>query len=273
MADDEVRVQIPSDDGPAPAKDLDRAIAEERRRAEEANRRAAQYRAEAAQARQYVAQQQAANVANGIDAVRAEAESAKRDFEEAMNMGAFDRAAECQATIAAAEVRAQRLQEHQAYLQSAPQQPRTTGDPVEDYISQRSGPTQSWLRAHREWVTDPRKNAKLTSAHYAAVAEGLTPDTDQYFAAVESRLGLRRDAKGEGAYKPNDPRTHVRSDGAIHLTHGEAERATDGSLTWQKHDVKAGRCDPSQVGEPIGHREYAPRKRELLRAGAYNRLD
>jgi hypothetical protein len=46
------------------------------------------------------------------------------------------------------------------------------------------------LRANPDYVTDPRKNAKLNAAHHDAVAEGHAPSSDGYLAHIERFVGL-----------------------------------------------------------------------------------
>jgi HlyD family secretion protein len=65
---------------------------------------------------------------------------------------------------------------------------------IEGFINSRTEPTAKWLRQHREWITDPRKNAKLMAAHFDAIAQGIAVDTPEYFEHVETYLGLRGDA-------------------------------------------------------------------------------
>jgi hypothetical protein len=47
-----------------------------------------------------------------------------------------------------------------------------------------------WLRQNKEHVNDPRKINRMFRAHEDAVDDGLTPDTPEYFAFVEDRLGI-----------------------------------------------------------------------------------
>ena len=67
----------------------------------------------------------------------------------------------------------------------------------EQAVSRFTARTGAWLRQHPEFVTDPKAQAKVTSAHYAAVADDLKPDTDEYFEYIESRLGLRQEDAGD----------------------------------------------------------------------------
>jgi hypothetical protein len=120
-------------------------------------------------------------------------------------------------------------------------------------------------------IRDPKKFSKLQAAHYDALAEGHAPDSPGYFAAVETRIGLRK-AERKTAFDPNNVRTHIRGN-EVRLTKGEHERSLDGSLVWGRHDLAAGRCTAAQLNEPIGLAEMARRKKILAAQGAYDRLD
>jgi hypothetical protein len=172
-------------------------------------------------------------------------------------------------------------------------------DPVEAFIASRTEPTANWLREHRDWLTDARKSRKLTAADADAQAEGHTPDTPAYFDYVERFLGLKKDDPktesngtanggangsapqkraaappvapvngGGGAHSSGDSRSGV----TVTLTSGEAKAAQDGTLRWGKHDLAAGRIkDAKLVGEPIGVQEFARRKSQMQKAGAYDK--
>jgi hypothetical protein len=168
------------------------------------------------------------------------------------------------------ETRRLALEETAARLNAQPLQPP---DPVEAYCAGRTEPTQKWLREHRDWVVDPTKNARLTSAHYAAVAEGLEPDTDRYFEHVEKAIGLRDGAQGRGnggevTIRKAKPGEAVPA-GAHKMTRGEYESATDGTLKWGYDDPRG----KFKKDDPIGVKEYIRRKQELKRQGRYDKLE
>jgi hypothetical protein len=261
MADTDLRIDIEPDTGAAPAK----GPKEGGRSIEEINAETRRYQQEAANYRAMAAQQRVANLSAAIDVAQTESESAKQAYVQAMDMGDFAAAAAAQEAIAAATVKVQNLEAAERYYQNAPQQP---SDPVEAFAQGRTEASAAWIRQHPDFVRDQRKFVKLQAAHHDALANDLTPDTSAYFEHVERRIGLRKPAP---AYDPNDPRTHVRGS-EVRLTPGESERATDGSITWGRHDLAAGRCKANQVGEPIGHAEFARRKRRMMADGYYDRV-
>jgi hypothetical protein len=79
---------------------------------------------------------------------------------------------------------APKVQARQAPPRQAP------ADPVEAFIATldpRSTRSHDWIRSHPELVQTPRK---LSAAHDLAIADGLTPNTDEYFRSVEQTLRI-----------------------------------------------------------------------------------
>jgi len=76
-------------------------------------------------------------------------------------------------------------------LEAAPKPvPRAPADPVEQFVSQLSPASATWVRAHPEFVRDPHKNRQMIAAHELALARGHKADTPEYFASVEKTLDL-----------------------------------------------------------------------------------
>jgi hypothetical protein len=194
----------------------------------------------------------------------------------ALEAGDFTAVAARQREISQIETRRLDLENTAAQFSAQPRQP---ADPVEAYAQNRTEPTKKWLREHRDWVVDPQKNARLTSAHYAAVAEGLEPDSDRYFEHVEKTIGLRDGGRGRSSgdnesgsdgvtvrkLKAGDPIPH----GAVKLSRGELAAATDGTLRYG-YDDPHGRF---KRDDPIGIREFVRRKQELQKQGRYFKLE
>jgi len=270
----------------------------ERRQRQQAEEAVVHARAETEKARTQVADSEFDRISQGLSAAEAEAEGAATEYGRAMESGDFAAAGKAQRKMANAESRTVLLTERKNYIearrleQSQQEQPRQVqqqADPVEVYIGNRSEPTANWLRNHRDWITDQKKNVKLTAAHWRALDEGLTPDTPEYFEHVETTIGLRTRAeepKTNGGTEPARSRrqtvpvapvtqssSSVSGGGTeVRLTPGEASAATDGTHLWGAHDLKAGRIkDKALVGQPIGHQEMARRKLALQKEGHYDR--
>lgn len=286
-----------------------RREASERREAE-ARRAADKAMREAAEARTESHDSQFDAVTTGLNAAESEASSAEAEYAALMEKGDFVGAAKAQRRMSSAEAKILRFNEAKADLEARKAAPRSedtrgdrprddkgrfvSDDPIEQFISTKTDATAKWLREHRDWVADPKKNAKLTAAHFDAVAEGLTPDTDSYFDHVEKRLGLREEAPKENGNASNGstpppkraaapPVAPVNGGGGAHssgsgngvtitLSAGEARAAQDGTHRWGKHDLAAGRIkDAKLVDQPIGVQEYARRKSLMQKQGAYDK--
>jgi hypothetical protein len=163
---------------------------------------------------------------------------------------------------------------------------------VEAFISSRTSQTQQWLRSHRDYVADQRKFSKLQAAHHDATAEGLVPDSADYFSHIESFLGMRGATNGSGKAVSDSnnvqrqassaPVAPVNGSGGtsssssslrVTLSKVEAAAATDGTHVWGKHDLAAGRIKNAvDIGKPIGTREFARRKHEMIKDGHYDKF-
>jgi hypothetical protein len=277
-----------------------RLAAERREQAERQAREAAEKREQTANSA--VAESQLDTVASGLAAAQTEADAATAAYQAAMEAGDFAAAAKAQRRIANAEAKIVRLDEAKADLEARktapaddagkrrteqatePRQQQT--DPVEAYLAGRTEPTANWLRAHKDWITDPKKNAKLTGAHFDAVGEGLLPDTPEYFSHVETVLGLRKDGTN-GSTNGKTPQKQIRrstvpvapvqaSGGGtngggteVRLSKGEAAAATDGTHVYNYDDPSPQK--KFKKGDPIGIQEFARRKLELTKQGAYDK--
>jgi len=185
-----------------------------------------------------------------------------------------DTDAEIEATkrLSAAEARRNALEMQRGAVE---QMPVSSGDPLEDHLARFTDRTAQWMRKNPEWVTDPRKNAKVTGAHNFAISEGLTPDTDEYFEYVERKIGMKSGGNGgsnrggssqrsSSNIDPHDAATHVRDGGkSVYLTENERKIATDGTLTFSH--------GPNR-GKPLGLQEYSRRKAAMIAEGRYNKL-
>jgi hypothetical protein len=248
-----------------------------RQEAEEAARSA---RTEAQETRQ-------TSLDRGLESAKAASDAAKSEYTAAMEAGDWKKAAEAQEKLADArsDLRMYEYQKQSQERQPVTRDPAIQGDPIDAYINNvgRTTPNSAnWLRSHRDWITDPQKNAKLTSAHWDAVGEGIAVDSPEYFAHVERKIGMTKEAEktngGAVARKPAVPVAAVSpspggtSGGGgveVKLTKGEALNATDGTLVWNYDDPSGQKR--FKKGDPIGLQEMARRKRELKAQGAYDK--
>src|SRR5882672_7729312 len=180
---DAIQVVIEDEDGDASSSHdsiaaADRLAAKYRADAAAANRRTAMYHREAA----------SRQTDSALLTVGSEISAAEAALKDADEMGDTDTKVAATRRIAAGEARRLALQSQADAIQRAP---ISSGDQFEDYAANFTDRTANWMRDHRDWIVDPKKNGKVTGAHNFAVSEGLVPDSDEYFEFVEKMIGLR----------------------------------------------------------------------------------
>jgi hypothetical protein len=268
-------------------------------------------RADAQAARTEAADTHLTAIETSLTAQQAARDAAKKSYKAAMESGNWDEAAEAQERLTTAVANITRLSDAKDQIETRRQTQRTEVgddtlrgrqvDPVEAFIGSRTAQTQSWLRAHAPQAQavgrymagmasaeESKLARKLIAADNDAAAEGIAVDTPEYFAHLESFVGLKKAASEE---KPDNKQTGVTqvrahqrrqsvpaapvngggspaSGGSeqiqVRLTKGQAESAEDGTHVWLKSDLAAGRIkDASMVGKPIGVREMARRVHEM----------
>jgi hypothetical protein len=272
-------------------KDLEGREAEKDRRLAEAEREKERLRVEAEGAKKQVANSHLDTVTTALNSAKSDAEQAKRDIRVAKDAGDIDAEIEAQDRLAQARADERRLDEARSDLEARakapPKRQAPPTDPVEAYVQGRTAPTASWLRAHPEFITDTRKQAKLTAAHYDAEGDGLVADTPAYFAHVEKFLGIGGEAVTKAAPTeaaqvepakqrkgaPVAPGSAVSNNGAgsgatpVMLTRGEAAAAQDGTHVWNYDDPKG----KFKKNDPIGIQEFARRKVAMQKQGLYDK--
>lgn len=253
----------------------------------QATQRARQFEQEAAEARTQAAESSKATIDGGIAAAKAESQAAQDALSAAFEAGDSKAVAIANRRIAQAEANLVVLEQAKGDMPAQPQrrieQPQAPqNDPIEAFINSRSGPTQTWLRAHRDYLTDPRKNAKMQAAHFDAEAEGIALDSPQYFEHVERYLGLKKDTPAQqqqhsqhSQRRPTAPVAPVTPSGGgmnggaaeVKLSASEARAATDGTHVYNYDDPTGkGRF---KKGDPIGIQEFARRKMLMMKEGRY----
>ena len=282
-----------------------RQAAEQRAQREQEARVAAEQKVETVQ--KEVADSRLGTVEQGLAAAQTEAEAAQAEYVSAQEAGDWKRASDAQRKMARAEARIVRLDEAKSDLEAAAKAPvrtetrqetrqETQPDQVEAFIASRDKPTQAWLRNHMDDArvlatnSDPRRAAKLTAADNEAFAEGLTRGSPEYFAHVETYLGMTKAAAAtnganNGAQRQQQRRASsapvapvsqsggsaVNGGGSneVRLSAGEAKAATDGTLVWNYDDPSGQKR--FKKGDVIGVQEFARRKKAMHESGQYDK--
>jgi hypothetical protein len=211
-------IKVKDDSTPAPTAVLDERekALQDLKKQYEHQKRVAEAEREARKQAELFARQQAQQVGyarnevqdsnlkiilNAIDATEQAAATAEREYVDAMNSGDHNRAIKAQRVIAQAESQLLQLQngrqkleeslqepvEGSVYEQQVPNfEPQIPQDPVEMFAERLAPRSAAWLRSHPDAVN---KLNKLSRAHEDAVEDGITPESDEYFQYIESRLG------------------------------------------------------------------------------------
>ncbi len=239
------------------AEEYERNLEAERAAKKEAEERALKAEREASQATHRARLSESETIDAAISIVEKDKAEAKRLLKEAMEKGDFDGVVAANEKLSEATVNITKLKEAKVAVERAPTREAPT-DPVEGYISRFTPRSQAYLRQNKEYVTDPAKNKLLVSAHYAAEANGLVPDTDAYFQFLDAQLKPAPKTQETPKRMPAAPVSRgndISSGGSggeriVKLTPGQARAATDGTIVWNHGPNK---------GKPIGVKEYARR--------------
>lgn len=284
------------------ADDLKRQLETLRRSEEAARQRAAQAEQQRDQAMRYAQERNAAlynsqkeavgsrldSINNGLAAADAEIEEAKGAFRAAAVEQDIDAQVAAQERLAEAKANKVNLTNGKAALERAiqaenerlaaqqQQQAQQPQQPQGDQLDRTNLPqtAKNWLRAHPEYMTDPRKNAKIQSLHWDVLDEGHQPFSDDYYVSLETHLGLRAKQRQNVADDEQEEVQPVRrsvvsapvsreapssggsrSSGEIRLTQLEREAAkmagiTETEYAKQRAKLKEAKANGSYGGQP-----------------------
>ena len=207
-------------------------------------------------------------VKNAIDRINEQKAALKAQYAAAAASGDWDAAADAQSQMADAAAQLTQLEAGRKQMEKAPKpQPIVVEDPVERLASGLSPQSAAWVRSHPEMVRDPVKNRKMIRAAEDAVDDGIAPDSPEYFAYVEKRLGLRTDATADDsalsqAAAPRSQRTAPAAAPVSRSGNGAAPRSNVVTLTAEEREMA------SIMG--MSDKEYAQNKVALKREGKLN---
>ena len=177
-------------------QELKMKLEQERSARLEAEKRAREAYESAADAKNEVQDTNLQLVKNAIDTVKRNNEILKYNYSEAMSVGDYTKAAEIQENMGMNSAKLMELERGRAHMENAPKavapEPPRPSDPVEALASQLSPRSADWVRRNPQCVTDPRMYQKMVAAHNLAVADGYTPDSDDYFGVIEDTLKIGR---------------------------------------------------------------------------------
>lgn len=175
--------------------------AEWERQAREAAQRAQELEQQNSQQQNQQLETEYDSVLNAINAAESEANAAQIAYEKAAEVGDYKAMGDAQRKISRAEARLEGLEQGKYAIESrreaikaAPPKKETQiqADPFEQAIGQLPEAAKNWLRGHREYMTDSRKNIKIQAAHFDVLDEGVSAYSPEYFESLETKLGLRQ---------------------------------------------------------------------------------
>lgn len=209
----EVVAEPVATDNDAPAMGAQEGIEELKKRleSEQLARLAAEKRArdaakQAERANSDVHDAQLSLVQTAFDGLRRDQDILKNSLKESMAIGDFDRAAEIQEAMSMNSAKLLQLEHGLNEMKnrpapSAPQQQAAPGEPnVDDLIARVNTPlSKNWLMNNRQHLPDGRSIRIMARAHEDAIDMGIIPESPEYFAMVESRLGINRQPQQQQA--------------------------------------------------------------------------
>lgn len=204
-AEEAARLAAEQDDGISPeAKvkiaDLQRQLEEQTTARQAADRRAAANAGAAAAAASEVDNANLREVITAIDIVKTTQDALKARLRDAMSGSDFDAAADIHVELSNNAAKLLQLENGKLAMEEEAKNPRrqatteAAGDPVESLARTLTPKSADWVRKHPSFVTDPRLNRKMIRAHQDAIDDGCAPDSTEYFAYVEGRLGVNATA-------------------------------------------------------------------------------
>lgn len=188
------------------------ALRTEQQRTVEAVRQQETLRTESNKHQENALQAQYDAIVNAMEASRVETESAQRDIENASanadyktQAEAFSRLARAQANIAKLEDGKYAIEARREAEKNTPkEEPKAQTDPFEAAIAAIPESGKVWLRAHPEYMTNQRQNAKIQSLHWDIIDEGHRPFSEGYLESMEIHLGLKEKPKAAATEEPEE---------------------------------------------------------------------
>jgi len=188
-----------------------------------------------------------------------------------MAAGDFTAAAEAQEQMSANSAKLLQLEQGKIALENAPKQqvmqPVRPADPVEALAAQLSPRSAAWVRANPQFARDSRLYAKMIAAHNLAVADGISPDTDEYFETVESTLKMTRNPAPS-----DDPMSAAAQPVSRRTPPPAAPVSRSGSTPGTRPNVVRLTSAEREMAQMMGmtEQEYAKNKLALQREGKLN---
>ena len=185
------------------------AAAEERRMRAEAEKRAYEAQVGAHRQTQNAAAAHYQSLKDGISFSKGRESQLIEAWKEAKAMGDYQKEVELQREVYQQQMILERLEAEKARMERMAQNPPQPVAPppqnpesmIDQWVNGLPPRTKNWVQRNRDYLEleDPAYQNRIKAAHFAALADGFTHESDAYFEAVEERLGLRKAPKGRAA--------------------------------------------------------------------------
>ena len=184
-------VASPEIDYQASLDELKQKLADAERAKQDAERREYEARNRETSARNETADTNLQLVENAIATVDQQIQILKQQYADALATADYGQAAEVQNAMSINAAKKIQLEQGRDSMKAAPKT-QPVSDPVEALASQLTPRSAEWIRRNPQFAKDQRLYQKMVAAHNIAVADGIQPDTDDYFAEVEGILKIRQ---------------------------------------------------------------------------------
>lgn len=232
---------------------------------EEALFRARAQEVEASKFRKEAISSQYDSVSTALHAATAEAEIAKREIKTAIGEGDAEAQTEAYERLAIARSNISKLEDGKFELESRIRAVEAAPR-VEQQRQQRTPASVSnFLSKHPEYLTDPRKNAKISSLHFDAVDAGHEFGDDGYMNFIETSIGVRASEEQQSRQQGNAmvsapvsreaPSTTTQGRGQVRLTVSEREAAKISGVTEKVYAENLQKLNEMRANGTYGDRQ------------------
>ena len=211
------------------------------------------------------------NISTALAAAQEAGEAAKRDMKTAISNADPDLQADAMERLATARANISKLEDGKYELEArvraekaAPKveskpEPQVQPDPLGLDKSNLPDEAKTYLRAHPDLITDPRKNARLQAWHWDAIDAGHDPFSKPYFEFIDEKRQPKKVEKVEKVEEQQQRTNIVSAPVSREVPSGGGARQS-GKITLTKDEQEAAKISG------ITETEYARQKAALLLA-------
>ena len=245
---------------------------EERQARLDAENRARQATQQAREAQGQVGDTNLQLVNSAIDTLKRETDILKANLRAAMASGDYSAAADAQEAMADTKAKLLQLENGRLALQDQLKNPvqrvEPSVDAVEALASQLSPRSAAWVRANPDYARNPRLTQKMIAAHNLVTADGIAPDTDEYFESVERVLGVSA-APSASVAAAEAPMSAASAPAQRRSSPAAAPVSRSGNPTNSRPNVVRLSAEEREMAQMMGQtpEEYARNKLALRNAG------